>query len=480
VLLAACGGGDGTQRTSPTAEAPATPAITPPSGVGEPEAITPGGEAVLFDFAPDGRIFYTARTTGEIWTYSLAPFQRLPQEAQELSYVTAARRDLAERLDVPVESVLAVSLTARQWPDSCLGAAEPGEACAQVITPGYQVTLRAADVLGTYTYHTDEGTNARFAALDVATDDAQLFARMDVVALHECGLLGIAVDPEFETNHYVYVYATQPVAGEPGIAKPRVIRYTDVDGQGVDPHILIDDLPTTNPKICGHVAGNLHFGPDGYLYLTIGNFEFPERSADVSSPLGKVLRFSKVDGAPAPDNPFVDEPGADGRVYAYGLRNPFDFAFSSAGRLYVADNGPGNCDELNLVVAGGDYGVPGSLPGTDVTSCLGLGGIDPIHLFTKPGMKAETLGSNAAPAGVAFLPAGRYPGLADGILVCEFNTAYLRFLELGGPEQDRITRDLVLHDGCSFNPEVSSDGVIYFSNSDGIFRLPPAGASAAP
>jgi glucose/arabinose dehydrogenase len=305
-------------------------------------------------------------------------------------------------------------------------------------------------------------------------NEAQVFAKVDVLASNECGLLGIAVDPEFENNRFIYVYAIQPVEGETNVGKPRVIRYTDMNGAGTEPFVVVDDLPQTDPQLCAHVGGNLHFGPDGQLYLAVGNFELPDESKGVSNPLGKILRFSKADGSPAPDNPFVTDPAADNRVFAFGMRNPFDFAFDTeTGKLYAVDNGPGTCDELNLIEAGADYGAPESLPGPDgPESCLGLGGRDPIHLFAKPGTKPEEPGSNVAPAGIAYLPAGLYPDLAAGLLVCEFNTGQLRHLELGGANGDQVTRTSVLRDDCAFNPEVGPDGMIFYSNGDGIFRIP--------
>ena len=302
----------------------------------------------------------------------------------------------------------------------------------------------------------------------------ELFATEEVWSGNECGLLGIAVDPEFATNGYIYVYTTQLDLATEGVAKPLVVRYTDVEGVGTDRTVIVGDLPLTNPKICAHVGGNLHFGPDGYLYLSIGNNERKGMAADLSSPLGKILRFDKADGSAAPDNPFADNPDADPRIFAYGLRNPYDFAFHPVtGKIYGADNGPGNCDELNLIEPGMDYGVPGSLPEPDTETCLGLGGVDPIYLFALPDTVPEELPSNVAPAGATFLSGGVYPGLGDGLLICEFLTGFLRYLEFGGPDQDEVARDLVLIDDCNFNVGIDHEGIIYYSQKDMIYRLPP-------
>ena len=300
----------------------------------------------------------------------------------------------------------------------------------------------------------------------------ELFATEDVRARNECGLLGITLDPDFATNHYVYVYLTQTTSNEE-VATLRVVRYTDVDGQGTDRTVIVELLDTV-AGVCVHVGGGLHFGPDGYLYLSIGNNEQKERAGGLDNPLGKFLRFDKRDGSPAPDNPFIDDPEADPRIFAHGIRNTFDFAFhEETGTIYAPDNGPGNCDELNVIESGKDYGIPGSLPRAETETCLGLGGVDPIYLFSLPDTVPEEFTSNVAPAGMTFLPRGTYEGLGNALLICEFLTGNMRYLEFGGPDNDEIVRDLVLIDDCRFNVALDSEGVIYYSGKDIIYRLPP-------
>jgi glucose/arabinose dehydrogenase len=444
----------------------------------------------------------------------------LPEETR--APVLAACQALAQKLDADPGDIQLVSAQEQQWPDSCLGVPQQNEACAQVITSGFDVVLKLRTAETTYTFHTDAGKNVRLAGLelrprqvdvqlgeaelvvrgaepvafdfapdgrlfyterqtgeiktvDAGASDAQdqVFATLSVYRGPECGLLGIVIDPQFTSNHYVYVYVTQPVAGRTDVGTPKLIRFEDADGKGVNPKVIIDDLPLTNDQECAHVSGNLHFGPDGYLYVSIGNFERPQTAANLSIPTGKILRI-KADGSAAPDNPFVKRPNADPRIFAYGFRNPWDFAFHPlTGKLYAPDNGPGNCDELNLVEAGQDYGVPRSLPAVDVSSCLGLGGVDPIFLFAKPDQTPEHFGSNVAPAGVAFLQGDRYPQLGVGLLACEYVTKSLRYLEFSGPEQKVLARNLVIGNDCQFNVEVDRQGTIYYSNGEGIWRLPP-------
>jgi glucose/arabinose dehydrogenase len=284
--------------------------------------------------------------------------------------------------------------------------------------------------------------------------EGELFATEDVRSRNECGLLGLTLDPEFETNHFVYVYVTQTHPTIEDVAALKVIRYTDVDGVGEDRTVLLE-LMDTAPGFCAHVGGGLHFGLDGYLYLSIGNNEQKELAGGLDVRLGKFLRFSKEDGSPAPDNPYIDEPGVD-----------------PLGAIYAPDNGPGNCDELNLIERRADYGVPGSLPGAEAETCLGLGGTDPIYFFTLDGKEPEERPSNVAPAGMAYLPSGVYDGLGDALLVCEFLTGNIRYLEISS-DGEQIARDLVLLDDCRFNVAVDGEGIIFYSWKDRIYRVPP-------
>ncbi|HXG35843.1 MAG TPA: PQQ-dependent sugar dehydrogenase, partial [Dehalococcoidia bacterium] len=167
-------------------------------------------------------------------------------------------------------------------------------------------------------------------------------------------MLGIAIDPEFFANRYVYVYYMEPLTV--ATARPVVVRFTEQDGRGIDPQVILGDLPPTQPPYFNHVAGHIHFGPDGYLYVSIGDYGgTPESAQDLSTVRGKLLRVQR-DGSPAPGNPFNGRAGADARVFAYGLRNSFDFTFEpGTGRIYASENGPDRCDELNFIVPGHNY-----------------------------------------------------------------------------------------------------------------------------
>lgn len=181
---------------------------------------------------------------------------------------------------------------------------------------------------------------------------------------NEDGLLGLAVHPRFPNPDYVYLYYTY--RGASGLTN-RVSRF-DLVGSGpagvslVNEHPILDGIPGGQ---CCHFGGRIRFGPDGDLYVTVGDGQVPSRALSTSSPNGKILRVAD-DGSIPSGNPFPGSP-----VYAYGLRNPQGLAWDAAGHLYVSNNGPTgefgllHHDEVDLVQPGGFYGWPvmaGNIP----------------------------------------------------------------------------------------------------------------------
>ena len=199
---------------------------------------------------------------------------------------------------------------------------------------------------------------------------SQPFITMTVCTGGERGLLGVAIDPQFSTNNYIYLYYTIP-----GCAFNRVSRFT-ASGDTVVPgsETILLDLDTL--IAVNHGGGHLDFGPDGKLYIATGENERPYLAQNLDSYLGKILRINP-DGSTPIDNPF---PGPNKRrnVYAYGLRNPFTFEFQpGTGRLFIDDVGDTTWEEIN------DGSIPGSNFGwpqheghtTDTTT------VDPLYVY---------------------------------------------------------------------------------------------------
>jgi glucose/arabinose dehydrogenase len=178
----------------------------------------------------------------------------------------------------------------------------------------------------------------------------------DLYASWEQGMLGLAIDPEFNINHYVYVYYTAVVDDQNADSDQvinRVVRFTDNNNTGVDPTVIMDNIPASRGY---HSGGAMTFGPDGKLYITVGDATEHIFAQDPSIVIGKILRINK-DGTIPGDNPYPNSP-----VYTLGHRNMYGIAFNHNGTGLVAENGDVRYDEINLIRNGGNYGFPTSQP----------------------------------------------------------------------------------------------------------------------
>jgi glucose/arabinose dehydrogenase len=181
------------------------------------------------------------------------------------------------------------------------------------------------------------------------------FIQLTVNSTGERGLIGIALDPAFSTTSYVYLYYTVP--GTP--AHNRVSRFTangDVVVAGSESIILeLDPLSTAT----NHNGGAMHFGPDGMLYVAVGENANPSNAQNLDTYHGKLLRINS-DGTIPHDNPFTTGSEKRKRVWAYGLRNPYTFSIHPVtGRILVNDVGQGTWEEINDATAGGkNFGWP--------------------------------------------------------------------------------------------------------------------------
>ncbi len=177
---------------------------------------------------------------------------------------------------------------------------------------------------------------------------------IDIARGGESGLLGLALDPQFEQTRFVYLAYTYP--DEDGRLKNRLVRLRDdpLRGKGELDIILVDGVPGAS----NHDGGRVRFGPDDKLYWTMGDAQTADRAQDLSSLNGKILRLN-TDGTVPVDNPFPDS-----LIYSYGHRNPQGLAWQpGTGRLYSTEHGPSGFqgsgqDEVNYIEAGRNYGWP--------------------------------------------------------------------------------------------------------------------------
>ncbi len=181
------------------------------------------------------------------------------------------------------------------------------------------------------------------------------FLTVTVNSAGERGLLGVAFDPAFSTNHYVYVYYT---ATTPAIHN-RLARFTasgDVAVAGSQTILLeLDNLSTAT----NHNGGAIHFGDDGMLYVSVGENHKPSNAQSKANLLGKILRLHPNGSIPT-DNPFYSSlTGKNRAIWALGLRNPFTFAVQpGTGRIFINDVGEGTKEEVNEGLEGANYGWP--------------------------------------------------------------------------------------------------------------------------
>jgi len=325
---------------------------------------------------------------------------------------------------------------------------------------------------------------------------AEPFAMVETTSYlgQDWGLTGLAIDPAFKENHFVYAFYTQlisPAAPEASpplgpVARPTLVRFTDENGRGVNSTVISDKFPPTNAMHADFNAnGNIHFGPDGFLYVSLGDYDIFADQADLlrklDNPIGKMLRIDAKDGSAAPGNPFAADPSADPRIFAHGFREPFDFVFQpGTGRIYATDNTTVSCEELNIIEPGKGYGWPdvGQFPFPD---CTAGNGVDGIYIFAKEGLNtSDFLATFVEVSGVDFVSAAKYPQLGDSLLVCELGTGVLRRLVLGGPNGEQVSANDVLVRDCKRDVTVGPDGMIYYSTETEIRKLVPKQPGSAP
>ena len=286
----------------------------------------------------------------------------------------------------------------------------------------------------------------RINLLRLETRKFSLFAEVPVANIGEGGLLGLALSPDFESDHLVYVYHTYEDAV--GVWN-RVIRYRDNNGVGVNPEAIIERIPGAGI----HDGGRIRFGPDRKLYVTTGDAANGSQAQNLESLAGKILRLNPDGSVPA-DNPFTNSP-----VYSFGHRNPQGIDWHPVtGRMFETEHGPTANDEVNVVEPGKNYGWP-------VVVC-----ITNDSRFVNP---IFCTGDNVtwAPSGCSFYSGNMFPDWRNSFFVATLRGIHLhRFIF--NPQTNRIQESERLLEG-SFgrlrDAVQGPDGLLYVltSNRDG-------------
>jgi len=265
------------------------------------------------------------------------------------------------------------------------------------------------------------------------------------VGAFEGGLLGIALDPNFNENHYIYLYYTY---SEFLITYNKVVRYIE-NGNGLeDGFVLLDKIPGA----AIHDGGRLRFGPDGKLYITTGDAASGNSAQDLNSLAGKILRINP-DGTIPDDNPFENSP-----VFSYGHRNPQGLDWDPvSGKLVAVEHGSNARDEVNVVEAGKNYGWP----------IIVGNGNDPNYVDPILHTGTETW----APSGASFYTSDKIPEWENKFFVATLRGKHLRVLDFDLQQNKVLSSDALFSNefGRLRDAVVGPDGYLYLltSNRDG-------------
>jgi glucose/arabinose dehydrogenase len=223
----------------------------------------------------------------------------------------------------------------------------------------------------------------------------------------EGGLLGLELDPDYENNHFLYLYQTYL---DIPTHQNKVVRYTVNNNQLTDELVLIDKIPGA----LWHDGGRIKFGPDEMLYITTGDATNANLSQDTASLAGKILRINS-DGTVPSDNPF------NSPVFSYGHRNPQGLAWNENGILVSSEHGPSGergyaHDEINVIERGKNYGWP-----------IIVGDSNDI-VYTNPILHSGDI--TWAPSGLLYYYSDRIPEWKGKFLVATLRGEHVMVLDL--------------------------------------------------
>ena len=294
---------------------------------------------------------------------------------------------------------------------------------------------------------------------DPSTGSNTLFFTISNISTQgEQGLLGIALPPQFATTRpYVFAYATRTT---PSGLRNQIVRIKDVSGTGTSPKIIF-----SSDTVAGayHDGGRILFGPDGNLFVVVGEGHDSSNSQDLTNNAGKILRMNGNGQAP-PDNPHPPS-----LIWSYGHRNSFGMAFDPVtGRLWETENGPDCNDELNRIVKGGNFGW-GPKETCDGQAPQNTNNSGPTPRILPKRFYTPTI----APTGTVFCHGCRLGSASkDRLFFGAFNTSQIRRVTLTSSRLGVASQEVVFtNDKGVLSMERGPKGGIYFSDPNGIFKL---------
>jgi len=245
----------------------------------------------------------------------------------------------------------------------------------------------------------------------------------------ESGMLGLALHPDFGNTPHVFVAYTY-LASFNNI-RERIVRYEYNGSALVNPLTLIENIPGAST----HIGCRLLILPDNTMLATTGDAQQPNTlPQSLSSPSGKVLRMN-LDGTIPSDNPF----GASSLVYSRGLRNTQGLVLAPNGNLYSSEHGPSTNDELNIIVAGGNYGWP-QVEGfcnlsAELTACNAMTDYqDPIAIWFES--------STIAPSDLIYYDHPSIPEWQGRLLMTVLKNKHVRAIKVDGTDGTQVLEDV--------------------------------------
>jgi glucose/arabinose dehydrogenase len=289
-----------------------------------------------------------------------------------------------------------------------------------------------------------------------ALNPKPLFVVPDIEEKGESGLMSVALHPQFNSNHFIYL----SYAYTSGSVRVRVVRYREAPEGFVDRKVIIEDLPAAQ----FHAGCRIRFGPDGKLYVTTGDATQRELAQKLDSLAGKTLRLND-DGTVPQDNPFVGQENARPEIWSLGHRNAQGMDWQPGSNLMFQTehgpsgfDGPGGGDEVNIVERGQNYGWPII-----------------HHTQTKEGLETPLLEYTpaCAPASGTFYRGSTFPKFKGNFFFGCLRGERLIRVELDG-RKVVSQEDLVKDYGRIRDVAEGPDGNLYFSTSNRDGRGKPA------
>ena len=292
----------------------------------------------------------------------------------------------------------------------------------------------------------------RVRIIDTTTRSSELALTLDdTFTQGEAGLLGLTLDPQFAQSRLVYLYYSARLPG--GGAVNRVVRYREAGARLGERVVLLDNIPAANI----HDGGRIRFGPDGLLYITAGDAADTNRSQDLGSTAGKILRINR-DGTTPRDNPFGSP------IYSYGHRNPQGIDWHPiTGDLWASEHGNNGNDEINAIDAGVNYGWP------QIEGAASLPGMRVPVTFYNPAI---------APSGASFYRGDRFPRFSGNLFVGALRGTHLLRLVLdSGPPRRIVAQERLLDGAFGRIRDVVTgpDGYLYLCTNNRDGRGSPVG-----